>query len=249
MKNIANLLSLRPHEVMSIIGCGGKTTLLWGLARHYSAQAVLVSTTTKIGWPAPGICSSMTDAKQIGALIPPAMPSPGIHLAGTLYDDKAHIKSLPVSDLEAILPGFDKAFIEADGSRNLPLKGWAAHEPVVPDFCTVTVGITTISAEGDIVNEKNVHRPNIFCRLSGAQMNGPVTLEHMAAAVAHPEGLMARAAGRKVLLVNQLDSPADFAKAEEFVSLLPSGFIERLEMIIGASLENDSGKILRPAAG
>nr|WP_279381006.1 hypothetical protein [Enterococcus faecalis] len=36
---------------MSIVGSGGKTSLMWALAKTYRKEAVLVSTTTKIGFP------------------------------------------------------------------------------------------------------------------------------------------------------------------------------------------------------
>lgn len=236
MKTLAALLALRAGEVVSIAGCGGKTTLMWSLARHYRNEKVLVTTSTKIGRPPSHAYDSITDADEIARLLPPETVAPGVHLAGTLYDEFAHVKSLPLADLGALCPHFDKIFIEADGSKLLPVKGWAEHEPVIPDFTTLTIGIATIRAEGRAIDENTVHRPRLFCRIAKAVMGEALTLAHMAAAAAHPEGLMGRATGRKILLVNQLDDAAAFERARAFVRLLPLEFLHGLHSVIGTSL-------------
>ena len=42
---------LQGKEIVSIVGSGGKTSLMWALAKTYRKEAVLVSTTTKLGFP------------------------------------------------------------------------------------------------------------------------------------------------------------------------------------------------------
>lgn len=245
MKAIADLLGLSAGEVVSLCGCGGKTTLLWGLARYFAHERVLVTTSTKIGRPSRDKYDSVTDAKKIGDLLFPANVAPGVHLAGTLYEDKTHVKSLRLSDLEAIIPSFDKTFIEADGSRLLPVKGWEKHEPVIPAFTTLTIGVATIWAEGRVIDENTVHRPHIFCRIAGAKPGEALSLAHMARATAHPEGLMARAIGRKILLINQLDDNAAITRARDFIALLPPTFLNGLEAVIGASARLGTATLLR----
>lgn len=231
-------------EVVAICGCGGKTTLLWGLARHFRQERVLVTTSTKIGRPAALLYDSVTDAREVARLAPPNPVPPGVHLAGTLFEDRTHVKSLPLEDLGALRPNFDKTLIEADGSRLLPVKGWDAHEPVIPEFVTLTVGVATVWAEGRPVDDNTVHRPHIFCRLTGARLGEPLTLAHLAAAAARPQGLMHRARGRKILLINQLDDAAALRRAREFVNLLPQSFLQSLEAVIGASLEQGRADLL-----
>lgn len=244
MKKIAELLNLNAREVVSICGCGGKTSLMWGLARHYAAERVLVSTSTKIGHASRDKYDTITDAREIGSMMPPAIIAPGVHLVGTLHEDKAHVKALPLSDLEALIPGFDKIFIEADGSRLLPVKGWDAHEPVIPAFTTLTIGVATIWAEGRAIDENTVHRPHRFCQLTKAAPGDALSLGHMATAAAHPNGLMGRATGRKILFINQLDDEAAISRAREFVRLLPQDFLDGLEAVIGGSVRHGSAIIL-----
>lgn len=236
MKMLADLLGLAAGDIVSIIGCGGKTSLLWGLAKHYRHERVLVSTTTKIGRPPSSFYDNLIDATQLEKLMRPEKIKPGIYLSGTLNVVKDHVKSLTLPALESISKNFDKILLEADGSRTLPVKGWAKHEPVVPGFSSVTIGLVTISAEGRTLNEDTVHRPDLFCSISGAQPNKPISLEHLAAATVHPAGLMSRACGRKILLINQLDSTTELERAKTFISFLPKHFQRDLNMIIGASI-------------
>lgn len=237
MKAIADLLALKDGDVASIIGCGGKTTLLWGLARHYRKRRVLVSTTTKIGWPPTTYYDSLIQTGQTASLLPPAQIPPGVRLVGSLHNaaDKNHILSLPPDELAALCPGFDLVLLEADGSRNLPVKGWAEHEPVIPQYSSVTIGLATISAEGRPVDERLVHRPDIFCAISGAKPGEAIGLAHLAAAAAHPRGLMRRAVGRKIIIVNQLDDAAALERARAFTALLPPDFLSGLQLVMGAS--------------
>ena len=51
MESLKKCFDLQGKEIVSIVGSGGKTSLMWALAKTYRKEAVLVSTTTKIGFP------------------------------------------------------------------------------------------------------------------------------------------------------------------------------------------------------
>lgn len=59
-------------HVISLVGGGGKTTLLYALARHYSAQGqrVLVSTTTHIQRPDANCAPMRRRETHSGRLVP-----------------------------------------------------------------------------------------------------------------------------------------------------------------------------------
>ena len=59
-------------HVISLVGGGGKTTLLYALARHYSAQGqrVLVSTTTHIQRPDANYATDEVRGTPSGRLAP-----------------------------------------------------------------------------------------------------------------------------------------------------------------------------------
>jgi molybdenum cofactor cytidylyltransferase len=78
--------------------------------------------------------------------------------------------------------------IEADGSRRLPFKAPAAHEPVVPPSTTILIPVVGIDVLGQALDAEHVHRPQIVAELAGASLGGPVTPEIVAAVIAHPAG-------------------------------------------------------------
>ncbi len=65
--------------------------------------------------------------------------------------------------------------IEADGSRGKPLKAWAEHEPPIPGFVEFVVQVVGLTGLGKSLNHENVHRPEIFSKLSGLSMGELIT--------------------------------------------------------------------------
>ena len=136
-------MGLTSGDVVAIVGSGGKTSLLTRLAKENQHRRVLVSTTTKM---------LRTELEQMT----------GAHLLhGTGANGK--VTAPPMEALETACANFDLSLLECDGSKGLPLKGWAAHEPVVPVFATVTVGMLPLWPLGRPVGATTVHREAAFC--------------------------------------------------------------------------------------
>ncbi len=83
----------------------------------------------------------------------------------------------------------DVILVEADGSRQRPIKGTADHEPVLPDTTTLVVAVGNIDAFGAPVTEENVHRPELFSKLTGVGAGQSITAKAFARALA--EGSLA----------------------------------------------------------
>ena len=106
----------------------------------------------------------------------------------------------------------DYVLVEADGSRGLPLKAHAPHEPVIPPNSNPVICV--VGAAGFYHPADQVcHRPEIFARLAGMKRSDPVTPCH-AAQVIRAEGL----AGR--VFLNQVESSQDQAAARAFAAAL-----------------------------
>ena len=79
--------------------------------------------------------------------------------------------SLPFSLLEQLA---DYVLVEADGSRRLPLKAHAPHEPVIPKEAGCVLCV--VGARGfDRPIREAVHRPEQFCTLTGARPDEPAS--------------------------------------------------------------------------
>lgn len=222
-------VELLPHDVVSIIGCGGKTMLTHRLAQENRNLRVLLSTTTKIRPP---------DDLLIDRVLPLQSDVPeGVNLlAGAAEDGK--LTSPPPDRLQSALASADLSLIESDGSRCLPLKGWRDTEPVIIEQTTLTLGVCVLWPVGEPLTEEIVHRPAEFFALTGAREGEPCTLAHIAAMVSHPHGMFQKAAGRRILYINHLDEGDATQQATGLVSLLPPSFRQTLSGILYGSLRN-----------
>ncbi|GHV11224.1 hydroxylase accessory protein YqeC [Spirochaetia bacterium] len=242
---------LAQGRVLTVIGSGGKTSLIWHLARHLRGGAendgtirkILVTPTTKMLVPSPP-----TQAGSSGGFYDhycneiPIESKNGIILAGRFNEETGKLESLPLDELERIVPDYDLVLIEGDGSRGLPLKGWAEYEPAVPPFTTITVGILPLMSLGMRVSETIVHRLPLFCALSDAQEGDILKPEHLVRVITGhkgAKGLFAEARGKKILFFNQVEDEKTLERAGEVVSLLPGDFRSGLGGIIAGSVQKD----------
>ena len=82
--------------------------------------------------------------------------------------------SEPGFPLYELLTGADYILAEADGARHHYMKAHAHYEPVIPERCGRTILVIGAQGFGMRVSEA-VHRPEIFCRLTGARLDDIVT--------------------------------------------------------------------------
>jgi probable selenium-dependent hydroxylase accessory protein YqeC len=237
--------------VLTVIGSGGKTSLIWHLAQHLRGvssvgrqpRRILVTPTTKM--LVPEAAAGLYDHYCNGTPVIPGIPHKteiGITLAGFFNEETGKLESLPIDELERIVPEYDLTLIEGDGSRGLPLKAWADHEPVVPLFTAITVGILPLWPLGMPVSETIVHRLPLFSLLSGAKEGDTIKPEHLVRVITgtpNARGLFAAAQGRKLLFLNQVEDDETLRSTRELVSLLGENFRAGLGGIIAGSVQKD----------
>ncbi len=173
--------------VTAVIGSGGKSSLLDKLASELRAEhRVLLCTTTHM-FPASGM---RTLAEPDEAAIARVLDAEGAVCVGVPGEDgRLHAPGIPMSRLTALA---DYVIVEADGSKRLPLKAHASHEPVIPAEAGRTICVVGMSGLGRRVSE-TVHRPELF-----APCDVPVT-EELLASVLNREALA------DVYFLNQCD--------------------------------------------
>lgn len=191
--------------VLSVIGSGGKTTLLATLARELPGAVILCTTTHML--PFPGI--PLLTGDEIQPVREALLRERVVCLGRPDEKGKLTAPALPVSQLQTLAPW---VLVEADGSKRLPLKAHASYEPVIPPESRQTILVAGASGFGRPILQA-VHRPERFCTLTGAGLEDLVTPELAARAIAR-EGL-----ARRVLL-NQVDERADWAAAQAFARAL-----------------------------
>lgn len=135
--------------VLTFTGAGGKTTSLYALAQFLADQGrrVLILTTTHMQAPKRwGVYSgSLEDVER-------QLQKEGIAVAGTL-GSAGKISYIGDHLYRLAGPLADVVLVEGDGSKRLPLKAMACHEPVVPPDTAQIYCLAGLCALGQAVKD------------------------------------------------------------------------------------------------
>ena len=181
--DVGPLLDLGPHELVAVVGGGGKTTLVHHLARHLArlGPRCLLTTTTKMGFDQSGghpVLLSPTDA-QISAIDAPTVVWRAI--------DEPVALGVDPGQCDRWFGLVDHLVVEADGARRRPFKAPAAYEPVVPAAATLVLSVIGADAIGGLI-DRCCHRPQLVAALAGCEPGDELTPTRAARVLLHPEG-------------------------------------------------------------
>jgi molybdenum cofactor cytidylyltransferase len=227
---LTRTLRIRPKDVIVLVGGGGKTTLMFRLADELavSGRRVVTTMTTRIFigqmLRAPGRLVTEDEAALLAEL-PAALDAyRHVIVAGEVIieQDKVQGVSPTLLDRIAAQPAVDAIIIEADGSRRLPFKAPAAHEPVIPTSATLVIPVVGLDVLGQPLDAEHVHRPQLVAELTGATLGDPVTAAMIAAVLAHPQGGAKGVppTARLIPFLNKAEDGVTLAAAREIARLL-----------------------------
>lgn len=203
---------LTQNSRIALVGSGGKTTLMFQLAKDFGTR-VICTTSTHLAMDQLDAADQHWVVKAIGDL-----PGSDDEIQGNvlLFTGPQVETERAGSPAPEILEGLNELaqawncplIIEADGARKLPIKAPAEHEPVIPDFINVVITVIGLSGLGKPLNEEWVHRPELFSSLVGLPMGARMESEHLVKALISPRGGLKNISPetRKILLINQIDS-------------------------------------------
>ena len=128
--------------IISVVGSGGKTTLIKKLAEQYRKEkkTVFVTTSTHMFIEEDTLLTDDADT------IIRRLKEKGYAMAGIPEGEK--IKALSRETYEAVCSFADVVLVEADGSKRLPLKYPNASEPVIPDNTDEIIVVCGLNAIG-----------------------------------------------------------------------------------------------------
>jgi probable selenium-dependent hydroxylase accessory protein YqeC len=200
MASLREGLMLQGGGVISLVGAGGKTSLMFRLARELSiaGETVLTTTTTKIFEPSSDQSACVVLSESVTNILA---------RAGELLDKHLHVTAAVrrIPDKDKLL-GFRPEMIaelraagmfrwiivEADGAAGRPLKAPAAHEPVTPDCTDLQIGI---------------FRDELFAELTGLVPGAAISEDAVADVVVHKKGIFkdTPAGAIRIAFFNQAD--------------------------------------------
>jgi len=230
--NIREALSLGDRGVVSIVGAGGKSSLMYSLANELvsAGRKVLTTTTTKIFMPT---------LDESPATIVSGIPEEIIEKAEILLGNYSHLtvgseylqahdklNGLEPSVIEYILQSglFDYIIVEADGAARRSLKACAPHEPVVPLFSDCIVALVGLDVVAKTLTEEQVFNSSIFARITGLELMQDVTESSIASIMLHDMSSIT-VTGKKCMKIAFLNK-ADNLKALKTGERI-SAFIEK----------------------
>jgi molybdenum cofactor cytidylyltransferase len=215
---------------IALVGAGGKTRLMFRLARSYPSGTVLTTTTTHLATDQADLADLhlVVKSSEDVARLTDKLPSGIVLFTGPELPGEKRLSGLEPDALSAVqsaaalldLP----LLLEADGSRQRPLKAPADYEPVIPGFVDLVLVLSGLSAIGQPLGTTWVHRPEIFSALSGIKVGDLITKESLSQVLTSPLGGLKGipAAARRVACLTQASSPGRRAQAADLAErLLP----------------------------
>lgn len=177
-------LNLQParHRLVTLVGGGGKTTLMYALAREVRAAggSVIVTTTTRI-LPHPRLLLTQeTRPERLRTLL----EAHGILCLGRRSPEG---KLRGAGGLEVCRDTAQAVLVEGDGAKCRPLKAPADYEPVIPPESGAVVAVAGMDCLNRPIRDA-CHRPERVCALLGKPPEALVEPEDVAQILSSPQG-------------------------------------------------------------
>ncbi|MEA2024760.1 MAG: selenium cofactor biosynthesis protein YqeC, partial [Actinomycetota bacterium] len=187
--SLADRIGIGKRELISIVGAGGKSTILFTLGRDLATPSgrVILTTTTKMAEDqiTEPTCWSDDPANVEEAL------EPGRPLFVAIGRVPGKITGPTPENVDRLFleTTADHILVEADGARSMSIKAPAHHEPAIPGASTTVIVVAAIDAIGSPISEV-AHRPELVAKIAGTGPGDPLTIEGAARVLLHPNGGM-----------------------------------------------------------
>ena len=236
-------LGMKGREVVSLVGAGGKTTLMYCLAKELllAGEKVVTTTTTKILEPSSEETPCLfvhSDEEELRQL---ALQHIDRYRHITLARERLESRKLKgiSPDLVSLLwnsPEIDVVIIEADGAAGRPVKAPRGWEPVIPAHTTLVLGLLGVDGVGKELNEENLFQAERISQLTGIPMGEKMTCEGIAILMVHPQGIFKGTphSSRRVAFINKVDVPGGMIWGREIGNeVLKKGFPQIEKVVLG----------------
>lgn len=153
----------KKNQVISIVGAGGKTTLMYALAQYYDRQgaSVVVTTTTHIKRPENyPVAGNQEELRRL-------LSKTRIVAAGADAPENKLTQAAEMS-MKDYRNAADIVLIEADGAKHYPCKVPSDTEPVIPKECGLVLGVMGMDAAGKPLSQVCFRKEKAMQMLSQA---------------------------------------------------------------------------------
>jgi probable selenium-dependent hydroxylase accessory protein YqeC len=245
---LAKSLGLGEKELISLVGAGGKTTLMFRLAKELlgTGKKVVTTTTTKIAEPT---------HEDTPCLFVDPDPAKTLRWVRDHLDRYQHLtlasKRLESGKLQGISTDLvidlwegvliDYLVIEADGAARRPVKAPREKEPVIATNTTLVIAILGLDGVDATLSEENVFQPEQFSKITGIPVGAQISPEAMARVMTHPEGLFKGTPpqARAIAFLNKVDVVRGIEKGRRVAEKILEKKDPRIERVVLGQLQSN----------
>lgn len=247
-RSLIESLDLNEREMISLVGAGGKTTLMFRLARELFVEGkkVVTTTTTKILEPASGETAFLfihPDEDRLKGFV--------LQRLGQYHHITLARERLESGKLKGVSSGLvndlwssheiDAIIIEADGAAGRPVKAPREKEPVIPSNTTLVVAILGVDGAGTELSEENVFQAERVSKMTGIPMGEKITDEAMAVLMTHSEGVFKGAplSSKVIALLNKVDIPDGMVRGKGIAQKILERKHPKIKRVVLGQLKKD----------
>lgn len=236
------------NRVFSLIGGGGKTSLMyqWAAGLKSAGHTVVTTATTRLAdEPREGI--SITRASSLAdAVHQLKRPFNSNTIATLISDQKSEPGKLTgispewIDQLSQLFP-FTFFLVEADGSAGRSLKGHLAHEPVIPSCSSLVIPVIGIDAIGKRISEVIVHHLEQFCRITGTAAGESIDEAMIVKALFSLGGYLHNTPATATIVpyINKIETLAQCKTAKKLSELIFAGAPPQMAGVLAGSIFNN----------
>ncbi len=208
-------MNLGGRDLVSFVGAGGKTSLMFALALDLSlaGQRVIATTTTRIYRPEGPVLLEPDPERLLDKMAGRLIPGEHLTVARGEEETPGGVKLVGYDpktvDALWLRGAAEFVLVEADGAKGRFLKAPRSHEPVIPSQTTVLVGLAGLGGLGQRLDEGPVFALEAFADLTGLERGDLIGPKEVVRLVTAPQGLFKGApeGAWPVLFLNQADLP------------------------------------------
>jgi probable selenium-dependent hydroxylase accessory protein YqeC len=226
-------------DLISIIGSGGKTTLMYKLAHGavLLGMKVISTTTTHIFVPTPNqterliLLNPMKKTLLFDYLKAQLRQYRHITLAQDYVEDRK-VKGLPPDLICEIYTRnlADLILVEADGARQKLFKAPKDHEPVIPSCSSGCILVVNLAVIGKPLDERYVHRIQLVSEITGLAPGETLTPQAICEVINNPKTYRNKIppSARRILFLNGIQALKNQSWVEEVQAKVDPEFIQEI---------------------
>jgi probable selenium-dependent hydroxylase accessory protein YqeC len=231
-------------RVIALVGAGGKTSLMYALAREFMArhETVITTTTTKIFPPALNQSPELFLVEEHPDLegLPERLSRWGhITVGRSIVPPHGKLDGIPEATIARLLDISDKIIVEADGAAGRSIKAPEDWEPVIPSFTNLVIPVVGLNCIGKPAQDDLVFRIEKFLALTELRRGQSISPESVARLLSSNDGALKGIGpnAEVVPFLNKLDLLVDSTAVQAIIRGVRER-TNRIQRIVAGKLKN-----------